>query len=322
MLKHLHIRNFAIVPTLDLDIHAGFTAITGETGAGKSILVDALGLLLGDRSDAGWVRPGAERAELTAEFSVANNNRAREWLDESELSADGCCLLRRTINSSGRSRAFINGSPVTVAQMQSLGNLLVEIHGQNEHLRLTKTAEQFRLLDGSGDFAKDLARVNTTHAQWQRITDELENLIQESSVSSDELEFLKFQLTELQQHDLCADSVNNLQIEHDRLAAGGALLATLSASIELLEPESAAINTGINADLNSTLAQLQEFISLDTDISEACKMLQEAAVNCGEAINSLRVARERVDLNPSRFESVANTLGQLHDLAHELYICG
>src|SRR5210317_2055352 len=125
MLTHLHIRNFAIVPTLDLDIPGGFTAITGETGAGKSILVDALGLLLGDRSDAGWVRNGAERAELSAEFSLKDNRDASRWLEDTELSDEDTCLLRRTISSNGRSRAYINGSPVTVAQIQSLGHLLV-----------------------------------------------------------------------------------------------------------------------------------------------------------------------------------------------------
>lgn len=159
MLNHLHIRNFAIVPALDLEIAEGFTAITGETGAGKSILVDALGLLLGERSDAGWVRPGAQRAELAAEFSVQNNSEARKWLDEFDLAADDSCLLRRTINANGRSRAFVNGSPVTVAQMQSLGDLLVEIHGQNEHLRLTRKAEQFSLLDGSGGYDNDIKSV-------------------------------------------------------------------------------------------------------------------------------------------------------------------
>lgn len=317
MLTNLHIRNFAIVPTLDLDIHEGFTAITGETGAGKSILVDALGLLLGDRSDAGWVRSGTERAELTAEFSVKNNDEARKWLAEAELSADDCCLLRRTINASGRSRAFINGSPVTLGQMQSLGQLLVEIHGQNEHLRLTKTAEQFRLLDGSGDYAKEIANVRTAFADWQRVTAELETLDRETSVSASDLEFLNFQLAELSQHDLSADSVRTLQTEHDRLAAGGALLDALTYSIELLEPESATGGSGVNADLNATLGQLQEFMSLDVDISEACQMLQEAVVNCGEAANSLRAARERVDLNPSRFESAARTLEQLHDLARK-----
>lgn len=317
MLKHLHIRNFAIVPTLNLDIQAGFTAITGETGAGKSILVDALGLLLGDRSDAAWVRSGAERAELTAEFLIEDNHDARKWLDEYELSADDCCLLRRTINTSGRSRAYINGSPVTVAQLQSLGHMLVEIHGQNEHLRLTKTSEQFKLLDRSGNHAAESARLKSAYADWKQVSEELSVLDQDTSISASDLEFLNFQLEEFQQYDLSADSLASLQTEHDRLAAGSGLLDALSAGIALLEPESATATAGVNSDINSTLGLLQQFISLDTDISEACQMLQEAAVNCSEAINALRTARDRVDLNPARYETVANTLGQLHDLARK-----
>jgi DNA repair protein RecN (Recombination protein N) len=317
MLNHLRISNFAIVPSLELDFREGFTAITGETGAGKSILVDALGLLLGDRSDAGWVRSGAERAELSAEFSVENNMLARKWLSEYELSADSCCLLRRTINASGRSRAFINGSPVTLAQIQSLGNLLVEVHGQNEHLRLTKTTEQFRLLDSSGSYARETNQVKSTYAEWKHIFEALNTLDQEASLSPTDLDFLNFQLTELQQYDLSADSISALQTEHDRLAAGGALLDALTAGIELLDPESATGHAGINSNLNNTLGRLQEFAQLDADISAACQMLQEAAVNCGEAINSLRAARDRVELNPARFESVASTLAQLNDLARK-----
>lgn len=317
MLNHLHISNFAIVPELDLDFRAGFTAITGETGAGKSILVDALGLLLGDRSDSAWVRPGAERAELAAEFSLENNAAARQWLEQAELSADDSCLLRRTINSNGRSRAFINGSPVTVAQIQALGNLLVEIHGQNEHLRLLKAVEQFRLLDGSGDYKKAIESVRSAHARWKKVTDELAALEMDTSVSASELEFLNFQLEELLQHELSADSVARLQTEHDRLAAGGALQDTLTSAIELLEPENAIGGTGVSAGLLGSLGQLQQFIPLDNDISDACQMLQEASVNCGEAINSLRVARDRVDLNPARFAEVASQLDQLNDLARK-----
>ena len=317
MLNHLHIRNFAIVPTLDLDIQTGFTAITGETGAGKSILVGALGLLLGERSDAAWVRAGADRAELTAEFSVNNNPQARVWLDEADLSSGDYCLLRRTINSTGRSRAYINGTPVTVAQIQSLGQLLVEIHGQNEHLGLTRTAEQFRLLDGSGNYTNEIAQLDNAFQSWQQTSHELEVLTQEVSLSDGELEFLNHQLDELQQHDLSASSLEALQTEHDRLAAGDSLLEALRDSIELLDPESPAANDGINSDLNSTLGHLKKFESLDTDIKDACDMLQEAAVNCGEALNSLRTACDRVDLNPARFEEVSNTLGRLHDLARK-----
>jgi len=317
MLKHLHISNFAIVPALELDFCEGFTAITGETGAGKSILVDALGLLLGERSDATWVRTGAERAELSAEFSVENNSHARQWLMESELSMDDVCLLRRTISANGRSRAFINGSPVTVTQIQSLGNLLVEIHGQNEHLRLTRTSEQFKLLDGSGNYEPQLDKVKSTCAIWKHLSEELDTLRQESALSASELEILDFQLTELQQHELSEESISALQTEHDRLAAGDALLDALTVSIDLLEPESTSAQSGINSNLNSTLNRLQVFAQLDTEISAACQMLQEAAINCGEAMNSLQAARERVDLNPTRFESVARSLGQLSDLARK-----
>jgi DNA repair protein RecN (Recombination protein N) len=310
-------RNFAIVPELSLDIREGFTAITGETGAGKSILVDALGLLLGERSDASWVSSGAERAELTAEFLIADNHAAQDWLEEYELAADGCCLLRRTINANGRSRAFINGSPVTVTQIQSLGQLLVEIHGQNEHLRLTKTAEQFKLLDDGSNYPSELDRVKSSYTRWRQVAEQLQSLEQETALSATDLEFLKFQLAELQQQDLSEDAITALQTEHDRLAAGGALLDALITAMGLLQAESGIDGGGINADINTTLTLLRKFVPLDADIREACQMLQEAAVNCNEATHSLRVARDRVDLNPARFEQAANTLSQLHDLARK-----
>ncbi len=317
MLSHLHISNFAIVPELELEFRQGFTAITGETGAGKSILVDALGLLLGDRSDSGWVRPGAERAELTAEFSIENNAAVQDWLQTSELSAGVQCLLRRTINSSGRSRAFVNGSPVTVAQLQTLGNLLVEIHGQNEHLRLVQPAEQFRLLESSGSFADEIKAVETAFYVWKDLSDELNALDADTAISAADLEFLNFQLEELQQHVLAADAVARLQTEHDRLAAGGDLQETLTRAIDRLEPETAAAVPGVNAGLAITLGQLQEFTALDNDISDACQMLQEATVNCGEALVALHAARERVDLDPSRFDEVAARLSNLSDLARK-----
>lgn len=317
MLSHLQIRNFAIVPTLSLDIREGFTAITGETGAGKSILVDALGLLLGERSDAAWVRAGAERAELSAEFSVANNEAALTWLAEADLADGDACLLRRTINDKGRSRAYINGSPVTLAQMQALGDLLVEIHGQNEHLKLNRKAEQFRLLDGSGDYHEALEQVRQCYTGWFAVSEDIHDLEREALVPAAELELLEFQLNELQQFELEAEAVNRLQTEHDRLAAGGDLLEALNQGIEGLEPESVSDAEGVNSGLYSTIEQLRHFAPLDNDIGSACQMLQEAAVNCDEALSALRKARERLDLDPDRLETVATTLAQLHGLARK-----
>jgi DNA repair protein RecN (Recombination protein N) len=317
MLTHLQIRNFAIVPTLSLDIRDGFTAITGETGAGKSILVDALGLLLGERSDASWVRAGAERAELTAEFSVAGNEAARAWLQDADLSAGNDCLLRRTINAAGGSRAYINGSAVTLAQIQALGDLLVEIHGQNEHLKLNRKSEQFRLLDNSGDYAGELGRVKRSYADWHEVDAAIRNLENDTLVPAAELELLEFQLHELQQLDLDADAINRLQTEHDRLAAGGDLLQTLGRAIEILEPESALDAAGVNSQLHGTLDELQGFAPLDGNIADACQMLREAAVNCAEALSALRTAHGRLELDPDRLEALAATLGRLHDLARK-----
>jgi len=317
MLNHLHIANFAIVPELNLDFSPGFTAITGETGAGKSIMVDALGLLLGDRSDAGWVRSGAKRAELTAEFSLENNPPARFWLEAADLSEEDECILRRTIGSNGRSRAFINGTPVTLTQIQALGQLLVEIHGQNEHLRLTHVKEQFKLLDSSGGYENQLTALKTAFTDWKNLSEELEALELDSAVSPSDLEFLSFQLDELEQQPLSAAAIEKLQTEHDRLAAGDDLQAALTSAVENLEPESDSDVRGINDSINATLARLQGFSSLDAGIAEACQMLQEAAVDCAEALSTLQGVRDHIDLDPAHFEQVSNKLSALNELARK-----
>ncbi len=317
MLKHLHISNFAIVPSLELDFEPGFTAVTGETGAGKSILVGALGLLLGERSDANWVRPGEERAELTAEFDISANTGAQAWLAAAELETDDMCLLRRTISNSGRSRAFINGSPVTVAQLQALGDRLVEIHGQNEHLQLTNPSAVFRLLDGSGSYARELTAVADAHDGWRQAQDALAALEQDSAVPAAELEFLQFQLDELQQFELDAGAIAELQTEHDRLAAGDALLEAVRDSMQRLDPEPGSDMDGINSGLNRALDDLRAFEHLDRDIAASCQMLQEASVNTIEAVNALRAAMERIDTDPARFEAVDDELGRLNALARK-----
>jgi len=317
MLKHLHISNFAIVPSLELDFLPGFTAVTGETGAGKSILIDALGLLLGERSDANWVRPGEERAELTAEFDIGGNVAAQAWLTDADLEAGERCLLRRTINNSGRSRAFINGSPVTVAQLQTLGGLLVEIHGQNEHLQLTSAAALFRLLDDSGDYRDELDAVGKRHAEWKAAQDELDTLEGQTAVPAAELEFLKFQLDELGQFDLGTEAIAELQTEHERLAAGDALLDAVSDSMERLDPESGGDADGVHGGLNQVLAKLRSFEHLDKDIAASCQMLAEASVNTIEAVTALRAARERIDIDPARFAAVDDSLARLSGLARK-----
>jgi len=313
MLSHLYIKDFAIIPSLALDFHAGFTAITGETGAGKSILVDALGLLLGDRSDANWVRQGAGKVELTAEFLLDDNPAATTWLEHTGLDSDQQCLLRRVIASSGRSRAWINGTPVTLQQLGELGNLLVEIHGQNEHMRLKSPARQIQLIDGSGNYNDQLAAVSESFDNWKNLRDEFQRLEQQSGISPAETDYLKFQLRELQTHSLPASELLELEREHRRLAHGGALLEALDFSSAVLESE----NHGAIASIQDALGRLEPFRELDPDIDEAARMLTEATINCQEAAASIQQAGGRIDLSPERLATVTDQLGMLGDLARK-----
>jgi DNA repair protein RecN (Recombination protein N) len=316
MLTQLNIQNFAIIPSLALEFQPGFTAITGETGAGKSILVDALGLLLGARSDATWVRQGAERAELTAEFDLAGNTAAQAWLAETQLEADGDCLLRRSIAANGRSRAWINGTAVTVQQLNELGELLVEIHGQNEHVRLTSPAQQFRLLDGSGHDAEPVQAVREAHAAWKALQERYEALQAQAALSPDEADYLKFQLRELEAQALGAGALQELEQEHRKLATGGAFLEDLERSATWLEGEEA----GAEHSLQEALNALSRHQKLDNTVKEACAMLDSALINVREVLAAIRQAQEHMDLSPERLEAVSAQLSGLADLARKHHV--
>ncbi|MGZ5034046.1 MAG: AAA family ATPase, partial [Usitatibacter sp.] len=173
MLRALSIRDYVIVDRLDLELASGFTALTGETGAGKSILVDALALALGGRADPGVVRSGAQRAEVSADFEVASAAPVRQWLEAQDLDeGDGACLVRRTIDAAGRSRAFVNGRPATAAQLRELGEMLLDIHGQHDHQLLLRKDRQRALLDAFGG-SEELAReVASRHASWRKVAEQ------------------------------------------------------------------------------------------------------------------------------------------------------
>ncbi|NRB71385.1 MAG: DNA repair protein RecN [Xanthomonadales bacterium] len=313
MLQHLHIRNFAIVPSLEQDFMPGFTAISGETGAGKSIMVDALGLLLGARSDASWVRNGADRAELTAEFSVHQNAAARQWLQQQELQEGEQVLLRRTIQASGRSRAWINGTPVTVAQLAELGHLLVEVHGQHEHVRLTDQNRQRELLDRAGDHAAALDAVRAAFLAWQARHARLEELTAQSALPPTELEFFRYQLKELEAHALPPDAVTELEQEHRLLAASGGLLQALDQAGALLEHE----QQGASQQLSAALAALEPHRGLAVELTEVVAMLEEASINTREAASGLASFAGGVELDPQRLTEVSQQLDALGDLARK-----
>ena len=313
MLRYLQIRDFAIVAALDLEFSGGFTAITGETGAGKSILVDALGLLKGNRADTAAIRAGATKAELNAEFELAEGSRALSWLRNAELDIGTGCLLRRLISDNGRSRSWINGSSVTLQQLAELGDLLIEIHGQNEHIRLVRSEEQFRLLDGSNTHDSELKAANFQHQAWSRLEQEKQTLLDESPLDAGDAELLQYQVRELKVTLLSPGEFQMLETEHQRLAQGSEIIAALQLAHDSLATE----QTGIGDTLHTAINRLQEYASIDPDINEAVQLLSEAAINCEEARGSLQAALSRMDLSPERLAEVEQKLSAQHDLARK-----
>ncbi|MGH8033798.1 MAG: DNA repair protein RecN [Lysobacterales bacterium] len=313
MLTLLQIRNFAIIETLDLELKPGFSAITGETGAGKSILVDALGLLLGGRADSSAIRAGSDKAELTAEFSLDAGSDALEWLRQAELDDGDCCLLRRVISESGRSRAWINGTTVTLNQLQGLGECLVEIHGQNEHVRLVQTSEQFRLLDGDADCAAALETVGQSFADWHAGEQAIAALDSEVPLTAGEMELFRYQINELESVALSPEAYGELHTEHQMLAKGGDLVACLQSVLDTLEAD----QTGVGTALHHSIEHLGRYAPLDRAVADAVGTLKEAAINCEEARSSLQSALSRIDLSPARLEQLENHLVRLHDLARK-----
>ncbi len=313
MLRTLQIRDFAIVPVLELEFEPGFTAITGETGAGKSIIVDALGLLAGNRADTGAIRAEADKAELSAEFDISDQHPAAAWLRAAELDEDKHCIIRRVISRSGRSRAWINGRAVTLNQMQDLGRLLIEIHGQNEHIKLTRPAEQFRLLDGTGAYESELESVQQAFAVWQALDQEYDRCKAQSPLDAGEVDLLRYQLDELRADALSDQQLHELEREHHKLSHGAELASVLTSTAESLSAD----NAGVAAAINQTVSTLQPFAALDTQLTEALALLQEANINVDEANAAISRCSATLDLSPQRLAHLESQLGRLHDLARK-----
>jgi DNA repair protein RecN (Recombination protein N) len=313
MLSYLQIRNYAIVEALELEFGDGFTCISGETGAGKSILVGALGLLCGNRADSAAVRQGADKAELSAEFELDDGSPARTWLENAELGDGASCMLRRTLHANGRSRAWINGSAVTVQQLAQLGSLLIEIHGQNEHLRLLKTGEAFSMLDGFANHEPLCLDVEKQFRAWQKLAAERQELLDEAPLDAGDRELLEFQVRELKGAVLSAEAFDQLEKEHRMLARGGELMDSLESARQALQDDTA----GASAALHRALRALEPHAALDDDIQTASSLLGEAAIHFGEAERAIDSALSRIDLSPERLAELERTLREQHDLARK-----
>jgi DNA repair protein RecN (Recombination protein N) len=311
MLQSLSIRDFIIVEALDLEFSSGFTTLTGETGAGKSILIDALSLALGERNDGAVIRAGAERADISATF--LSNENANSWLENIALEAAPELVLRRVVYSDGRSRGFINGVSVTIGQLKELGEFLVDIYSQNAHHSLLKTATQRQILDefsGSSDLANQVAQQYKT---WSDLNQKRLEVEKNSAAFAEELAELRDKTRELKQLNFVAEEWQELQAEHHRLSNGASLLSGLEACIAMLSENEPAVENML-VQVQHKLVGLVEF---DEKLKEAADGVDTALIQIEEATRSLNRYLQRTELDPERLAEVENRIQAVHNTARK-----
>ncbi len=284
------------------------TAITGETGAGKSILLDALSLTLGDRADYSRIRKGADRAEVSAKFEIDGSQEATNWLADQELDADGDCLLRRSISSNGKSSAWINGQMVTLSQLRELAEMLISIHSQHEHQALAKATHHRQLLDSFANHSKLLKKVSDTHEQWSSASKQVELLKAKFSEGQERLELLSFQVEEMRSLNVVENEFSDLEVEQKQLANAESILTTLASIVEVLEENE---NLNLQQGLQQALALLEKLPVKTQILAEAETLLRSSAIQIEEATASIKRDAENTELDPQRLELVEERLSQI-----------
>ena len=320
MLNHITIKNLAVVDSLELELNSGLTVLTGETGAGKSILIDALGLVLGDRAEAAAVRYGAERADIAAEFDIYNP-LVEQWLKDNELydsdnkpDEETVCLIRRTINAKGRSRGFINGQPVPLQKLRELGEKLVNIHGQNTHQALLKTEEQRLLVDNFAELNPLRKDVDQCYRQWKKKSSAYQQLQQDTTERNDRLDLLRFQVQELDELELQDNELKGLEEEHSRLSNASRLIETSqSVNIQLVDDEQNSISHQINYCINA----LDDLTKIDNSLMPVSEMLNNALIQIDEAGSELRHYVDSLELDPQRLQWLDSRIGSIYDLSRK-----
>ena len=317
MLAHLSINNFAIVKSLQLELTKGMTTITGETGAGKSIAIDALGLCLGGRAEASMVRQGEEKTEVSAAFILDNNINATRWLEDNELLDGSECILRRIITKEGRSRAFINGSPVPLAQLKALGQLLINIHGQHAHQQLMKNDYQMQMLDQYAGHITLLNATKSSYQRWRQAYNDLKQLKENNQANQAQLQLLGYQIKELDELAIEEEEFAELEIEHKRLANSGDLAQHCQHAITYLYEGEEANAISMLQSVNQTLSSLSE---LDSTLGHLPNMLAEALIQVEEINSELRNYLDNIDVDPERMAFVEERYSKVMSLARKHYV--
>lgn len=314
MLVHLSVHNYAIVEHLDLELDRGMSVISGETGAGKSIMLDALGLTLGDRADSGVVRPGADKADILASFDLGDIPEAHTWLAERDLATEGPCILRRVITAEGRSRGYINGTPCPLGDLKALGELLIDIHSQHEHQSLLKVDTHRRLLDEYAG-AQELSRqVNLAAQRWKQTRSELERLASQGDEQRARHQLLSYQLEELENLGLGDNELEQLEQDHKALTNAEGLLAACRQVIEQCSESDAG---NVLSALTSSLSRLSGVQGQPGPLNEAANLLASAQIQVEEAVGELNRFLDHFEADPQRQQQLEERLDTIYTLARK-----
>lgn len=314
MLNHIHIRHFAIIDETELELHQGMTALTGETGAGKSILLDALGQVLGARSSADNIQQSADRAEVSASFDIDQLPHVKQWLVDHDLDDDDQCLLRRVLTRTGKNRSTVNGRPVSTQMQRELGDQLLSIHGQNEHQQLAKPAAQRQLLDA---FSKSPlpTQVAKAYDAWNTANKRLIAASDDTQATQDRLDLLQFQLQEFDALDIGGVTITDIETEHRWLASSDKLMHLCNAALLELDADK-----GASQSLTSAIAPLTELVGIDERMREALDLIESASIQSEEAASLLRNHASSMEHDGNRLAWLDDKLANLHRLAKKHHV--
>ncbi len=314
MLTELNVKNLATLTSVDLEFQDGLVAVTGDTGAGKSLILDALELALGARADTGLVRSGTERAQITATFDIRALPDAKQWLAENELDDEDTVILRRTITAEGRSKAFVNGTPLTNNQLKELSDQLVFMHTQHANQKLLQTKHQLALVDAFADQGEGFQRYQQHFKAWRAVLDELNQLREDTAKADAERELLSFQVEELDQLNLGETEFTALDAEQRQLSSGESFLRTVDAALAQLNGDE---TDGLIGHAERIASDLERLSSEHQSLGNASELMTEATIALTEARHEVQSARDQFDLDPERLHFVEERLAQVFTLARK-----
>lgn len=319
MLLSININNYTLVESLEIEFSKGTTAITGETGAGKSLVLDALGMALGDRADSDTIRHGKQRAEITATFDISSTPEAKNWLQSNDLDADDQCILRRLYTTEGRSRGYINGQSCTMQQLQTLGDMLTDIHSQHEHQSLLRRETHRRLLDEYANTTELATEVAASYQQWNSANKQLNNLLEHADELTARKDLLTFQVQELQQLGLENNELDNLEKEQQTLANADQILQDSHSLLAVCDQDE---SFNIREGLNRALTILSGLKHRPEALANAEELLQSSMIQVEEAIHEIGNHIDRFEADPQRLQQVEERLSAIFQLSRKHRVNG